>query len=263
MRGEGNTGRAGRRGAAAFADPIVLSLLFILLITAIFLAFPAIDLWMSGLFYDQGDGFFLIGTRALTAFRRSGELVVTVVVVGLLASVAFKLADPARTSLVPPNVVLFLLSTLAVGPGLIVNLLLKDHWGRPRPIEVEAFGGADPYVPVWQITDYCVGNCSFVAGEASSAIWLTALALVVPKEWRVPAAVVTFAYAALLSLTRIALGGHFLSDTLLAWGLTWLVIAVGYRALVERPPPSLRPAALEAGLTRLGLMLRGRRGTER
>ena len=28
---------------------------------------------------------------------------------------------------------IFLIATIAIGPGLIVNLGLKDHWHRPRP----------------------------------------------------------------------------------------------------------------------------------
>jgi membrane-associated phospholipid phosphatase len=64
-------------------------------------------------------------------------------------------------------------------------------------------------------------------------------------------------YAGLLSLNRLAFGGHFLSDILIAWGLTLFVIAICHRIFLANPPPWLAPARLEAGMTRLGQRLRG------
>ena len=177
------------------------------------------------------------------------------IVAAILASLAVKLSRPERPSLIPPRASLFLLSTLALGPGLLVNLILKDHWGRPRPMMVDVFGGDAPYVEVWRITDYCAPNCSFVAGEGSSAIWLTGLALVVPPRWRLTTALVTGVYALLLSLNRIAFGGHFLSDVLLSWGLTLLFIAVIYRFLFVHPPTTMTDASLDAALAKAGRAL--------
>jgi membrane-associated phospholipid phosphatase len=106
---------------------------------------------------------------------------------------------------------------------------------------------------------WCDTNCSFVSGEASSAMWLVAVALVLPGRIRRPAVVVAVAYAALLSLNRIAFGGHFLSDVLISFALTLLVIAVVYRLVILRPPRWLENATLEAGLARIGHALRGGR----
>ena len=38
-----------------------------------------------------------------------------------------------------------------VGPGLLVNTVLKDHVGRPRPVQLEQFRGHERYVPPFQI----------------------------------------------------------------------------------------------------------------
>ena len=239
------------------ADPIALCLLFALFVSAFFLAFPGVDMWVSGLFYAPGRGFPLAKSRGLVLFRKSEDIVLTAVIIVIVASFLLKLLRPDRPSAISPNVSLFLLSSLIVGPGLIVNVALKSNWGRPRPVMVEAFGGADPYVEVWKITDLCARNCSFVSGEASTAVWLTAIAFVVPRSWRVPVAVVAAIYAGLLSLNRLAFGGHFLSDIVISWGLTLLVIAVFHRIFLASPPPWLAPARLEAGVTRLGQRLRG------
>lgn len=254
------TNGTGTRLESLVRAPIAILLVLLATVSVVFLAFPGIDLRFSGLFFTPGKGFLLARNDALAAFRRSGDIAVTLVVVFLLAQIALKLARPDRPSLVAPNATLFLLTSLAAGPGLLVNVVLKDNWGRPRPVMVEQFGGAEPYVEVWRITGYCLRNCSFVAGEASSAIWLTALALVAPKAWRLPVAGITLAYALLLSLNRIAFGGHFLSDVLLSWGLTLLVIAIAWRLMIERPPAWLEGRRLEDGLTRLGQRLRRRSG---
>jgi lipid A 4'-phosphatase len=40
---------------------------------------------------------------------------------------------------------IFCLLVFLLGPGLIVNVILKDHWGRPRPRQVDLFGGTMQY----------------------------------------------------------------------------------------------------------------------
>jgi lipid A 4'-phosphatase len=238
------------------SDPLVLSVVFILLCSAFFLVFPGLDLAVSGFFYEPArGGFYLAGSPVLMLFRRSGDVLIVGVCAAVIVSVVMKLAKPERASLIPPRASILMVSTLALGPGLIVNLVLKDHWGRPRPSAINAFGGSAPYVDVWHITGYCATNCSFVSGEGSSAIWFMVIALVAPKAWRLPLAIVIGLYAGALSLNRIAFGGHFLSDVLLAWGITALIIALVYRLLYLDPPPALTDANLDAALARAGRAL--------
>ena len=240
-------------------NPIAVCLLAVAATSAFFLVFPGVDPWFSELFHRSRGGFWLRRNDLLGLFRQTNDVLIVVIVVALIASVAVKIARPDRPSPVPPNVTVFLLSTLVLGPLLLVNVVLKEHWGRPRPIQVDLFGGDAPYVEVWRITDWCAGNCSFVSGEASSAIWLVAVALVLPRAIRIPAVVVAAVYALLLSLNRIAFGGHFLSDVLISFALTLLVIAVVYRFVFRAPPDWLRNEALESGLARFGRALRGGR----
>jgi lipid A 4'-phosphatase len=244
------------RSPALLADPIVQAIAFILIVSLFFLALPGVDIWFSGLFYEPGDGFPMSHLGAFTGLRAIGDWLVKATVVLLIAALVLKLALPARPSLVAPRDVVFLLSALIVGPGLVVNLLFKETWGRPRPATVEAFGGDAPFVPVWHMSDHCSSNCSFVSGEASAAIWLVAAAIVVPARWRGQVFRALLVLAVLLSLNRIAFGRHFLSDTLMAWGLTLLVIAVLHRLIVEHPPAWLENDRLEAGLARAGIKLR-------
>jgi lipid A 4'-phosphatase len=242
------------------AHPVTAALLLVLLATAIFLAFPQIDIWFSQLFYRSRGGFWLRKNDVLGFFRGTNDVLIAAIVVVLIAAIAAKLARPGKPTPIAPNIVVYLLSSLILGPLLLVNVILKNNWGRPRPVQVDLFGGNAPYIEVWQITDWCDRNCSFVSGEASSAIWLVAVALLLPKPVRLPATVLAGAYAILLSLNRIAFGGHFLSDVVLSFGLTLLLIAVLHRVVIAQPPAWLSNAILDAGLTRIGAALRGHRG---
>lgn len=244
------------RTPVLLGEPIVQSIAFILIVSSIFLVFPGIDLWMSGLFYDPELGFPLSRIGALTALREFGHWLMIAVVIALFTALVIKLAQPIRPTPFQPRYIVFLLSALAIGPGLIVNVVLKEHWGRPRPDAIDIFGGDAPFVTVWRISDYCLGNCSFVSGEASSAIWLVAAAAIAPARWRGVAVSLLFALAVALSFNRVAFGRHFLSDILLAWGLTFLVIAALHRTIVTHPPEWMRNDRLEARLARLGMGLR-------
>jgi membrane-associated PAP2 superfamily phosphatase len=245
------------RSPVLITDPIVQILVGILLVSVFFLAFPGVDLWFSGLFHDSATGFFPMSRLgAFTGLRAFGEMLVWLTVLALLGSLLIKLALPGSRSLIPPRAVLFLVSTLAVGPGLIVNVIFKNNWGRPRPVSVEAFGGEAPFVGVWQFSDYCSRNCSFVSGEASVAIWLLAVAIVLPLPWRRWAIRAALVLVILLSFNRVAFGGHFLSDVLLAWGMTLLVIAVAHRLIYGGVIPGLTDARMDDALTRAGEALR-------
>ncbi len=236
--------------------PVRTLLIVTLVLSALFLLVPAFDVWFSSRFYDSEIGFPAALVPAFVWLRWLSNALVWAIGAGLIVSVLAKLAMPEWRSIIPVRATVLLGTTLALGPGLIVNGILKSMWGRPRPVEVTDFGGDFPFVPVWRISGYCDHNCSFVSGEASTAIWLVALVLVVPASWRRPVATTTLSLAVLFSLNRIAFGGHFLSDVLLSWSLTLLLIAAVHHRLYVEPLRGLDEATLDGGLTRTGRALR-------
>ncbi len=246
---------------ALIADPIVQSILAVLLVSLIFLTLPGIDPWFTGLFYNPKVGFPMDRLPAFTALRGLGDLAVKAIVVLLIGAMLVKIARPWRAAPIRPSHVIYLLSSLVIGPGLVVNVLFKEHWGRPRPDATAAFGGDAPFIEIWDMSDQCLNNCSFVSGEASAAIWLVAAAILLPLAWRPRARIVLCVFAILLSFNRIAFGRHFLSDVLMGWALTALVLAVMHRLIVDKPPAWLSDEKLEAGLTQFGWRLRGRKAT--
>jgi len=110
----------------------------------------------------------------------------------------------------------FLAAMLAIGPGLVANVILKDNWGRARPRHVVEFGGTKQFTPALLPARECVRNCSFVSGEASSAFApFFAAALLLP-QLRIALLAGGLLSGLAAGLIRMSQGGHFLSDVLFA-----------------------------------------------
>ncbi|WP_394713478.1 phosphatase PAP2 family protein [uncultured Roseibium sp.] len=235
--------------------PIAAVTVYVVLVSAFFLAFPSVDMWVSGLFYSDESGFWAQSEPFLRRLRHLGPYLVRIIAIASCAVLLLKILVPGRRPLVPLRAPLFLLTTLILGPGVLVNLILKNNWGRPRPVMVDLFGGDLPYQPVWWPTNLCDTNCSFVSGEASASIWLVAAVFLVPVAWRFAMLCFVLPLAFVLSVNRIAFGGHFLSDTMISWGLTLLVILVTHHLFYVRPPAFLGDRALDEAFTRKGRLL--------
>ncbi len=122
----------------------------------------------------------------------------------------------------------FVVACLLIGPGLLSNALLKENWGRARPIHTQNFGGSQPFTPALEPAENCQRNCSFVSGEASSLYALFfALALLVRRR-RIAMLLLGVGAGTAAGLVRIAQGGHFLSDVVFAGILMAFVVVSIY-----------------------------------
>jgi lipid A 4'-phosphatase len=138
---------------------------------------------------------------------------------------------------------LFLVLVAALGPGLVVNVLFKDHYGRPRPREVQQLGGQETFLPVWTKGSDPQAK-SFPCGHCSIGFYLATPYLVLRRRRRalaVASGLLGLAYGGLMGAARMMAGGHFLSDVLWAGGMTWLVALALY--LVVDPERAPDPAA--------------------
>ena len=216
-------------------EPVVVAAIAAVILSAYFAALPGVDLAISALFHSDA-GFALSGDPALKALRKSSSWVMGLMLLGLMATIAGGLIRNPRRLSIPVRRAAVLIAGLALGSGVVVNGLLKSMWGRARPIQIEAFGGDADFTRAWQVSDQCLSNCSFVSGEGSSAAWMVAVvAVMTPPEWRRWTLPVAIAYGAALSFNRIAFGGHFLSDILLSWALTAVVLAGLCRVMISCP----------------------------
>jgi len=221
------------RGLAAYVAVLALAV-------AMFLLFPGIDLWASALFYRPDSRFLLADWAPVRAVYRAVPYIVEFVAIGV--PTLFLISRSRRWRFGPLDVraAAFLLLSLALGPGLLVNAVLKDHWGRARPAQVTEFAGTQHFTPALIPADQCARNCSFPAGHPAMGFYLVSFAFLVrdPRRRRI-AEGAAIATGALIGVARMAQGGHFLSDVvfsgLLVYGTSWLL----YRAIIVHD--ALRP----------------------
>ena len=120
---------------------------------------------------------------------------------------------------------IFILLLLALGPGLVVNVLLKDQLGRARPREVVEFGGHHQFTQFWQ-PGSTGSNSSFPSGHAAIAFFMIAPWFVLRDNKQIIATgflVFGLSFGALVGVARILQGGHFVSDVVWAGGLIYLI----------------------------------------
>lgn len=196
--------------------------LVLLIITTGVLAHAGADLGVSALFYQHGS--WPIGEqfpwKLLYKIDRNPAVLLAVgwlvvIVVGYYRAGWQKWRRAG----------IFMVLLLILGPGLLVNSAFKEHWGRPRPREVVEFGGQKQFLQPWQPGVSGKGR-SFPSGHSSAAFYLVAPFFVYrfrkpqrAKRWLMGG----LAFGVAMSFARIAQGGHFLTDTLWAFGMVWIV----------------------------------------
>lgn len=187
-----------------------------ILSSIVFVAFPLIDIKIAGLFYKEGDGFIGAGTvwanfvsktlrPALSSAAILGLLVTTIIAMTNLTSV-----KQWRLPL------LYVWSSLIIGPGLIINEFLKSFIGRARPYKIIEFGGEAHFSKAYILSDQCHHNCSFVSGDVGFAAGLLSVALVLPPPFRYAGIALVVILVIAAAYYRMAVGKHFLSDVALA-----------------------------------------------
>jgi membrane-associated PAP2 superfamily phosphatase len=220
----------------------------------LFALHPELDIAISRRFYDAGgQGFWLRLDRTLGFLRHASMWVIAALAAPAGVALAVKLLLPFRRMLMSGRAVLFLLGTLALGPGLVVNLTMKEHWPRSRPIDVAEFNGDERFVPWWDPRGMCERNCSFVAGESSGAFWTLAPAALAPPPWRALAYTGAVAFGAAVGALRIAFGGHFFSDVVFAGVVIFLIVWVAHGLIYRWPATRLSDAAIEGAIERIGM----------
>jgi lipid A 4'-phosphatase len=218
----------------------------ILVLSTALIAWSGVDLKLSSLFciggaWPVGD---LQPWHALYTLDRIPSFIL-----GLcgLGAVLLGLLYQKRRSWIRPG--LFLVILLALGPGLVVNTIFKDYWGRPRPREIVQFGGKKEFLHPWQKGVAHAGR-SFPSGHSSAAFYLTAPFFVyrrknarVARMWLAGG----LSFGLIMSVARITQGGHFLSDTLWAWGMVHLVaVALYYLLGLDRAGSATEKAETES-----------------
>jgi lipid A 4'-phosphatase len=200
----------------------------------LFYAFPELDIRFSMLFYDPVSRFYLADAPFCRWLYESVEIVsIAWVVLAVLLLVALRIRKKKIWFGISARHLIYLLAALAIGPGLMVNLVFKDNWGRARPYDVIQFGGASAFTPAFVISGECHHNCAFVSGHAAMGFYFIAFGFLCQRR-RSLFFLLAGIYGAVVGLVRILQGGHFLSDVVFAYFIIHAVSAVLHWIMFER-----------------------------
>lgn len=177
---------------------------------------PAIDLDTARAFYVPGHGFPWRTSDLGVVVRRHGpEILLASAAVCLVLWLVGMWQKRVVLGLTTRKIV-YLLATLLIGPGLIVESLLKPYSGRARPQDLALFGGSADYTAPLSLADACASNCSFVSGHAAVAFWITAYAFIVPRAMRWSVLALGLLIGIAVGAVRVMQGAHFVSDIVYA-----------------------------------------------
>lgn len=224
---------------------------------AVYAKFPAVDLIVSSRYFDVARGFIHaqdplvlwlynwtppIG-RALALLAALHALLAPWLAKLLALSGRTDAADRCRGPWRHVSTV-FLCAAL-LGPGLLIEGVFKNTVGRPRPVQVEAFGGPQAFQGPFALGDNTEAHRSFCSSHAATGFALMGLGLTCGPVWRRRWFLIGLVSGAVIGAGRIMQGGHFLSDVIFAFYAVWLscelVAWIDQRRLKQGQPPPSRP----------------------
>lgn len=188
------------------------------------------DIKIQKLFYTAETGWFYADETLWSFLYNWGNI--PAVLLALLGLFIFLLGYFRNNLIRLRKAGLFLVIFIVLGPGLVVNAILKDHWGRPRPADIVQFGGTESFHQAWERGIPGQGK-SFPSGHASIGFFLFAPFFIFRKNAAKLAKVFLFmgiSYGLLMGLGRMLQGGHFPSDVLWAGVITYITGAILYYA---------------------------------
>ena len=233
--------------------PQLLALALLALIGTLPFWLSDLDLRVAALFYHPAAADpWWESSRDLWAFLyQASPLLGGLILIGSLLSIAA--TRIWRSQRRRRRYAIFVLAVTLLGPGLIINGVIKDYWGRPRPHQTVALGGTQPYVPPLKRTPGGLGK-SFPSGHSAIGFALGVFYFIWARRrprLALAAALASVALGTLLGIGRMTAGDHFLSDLIwsavltygVAFVLYWLVLRIPQweDATAVRPPPAPRP----------------------
>ena len=195
----------------------------LVLSVALFTLWPALDLMVTRYFFDASTQSFpanhwgwVHAMYVATPWLSRSLFVLGCVAWFLLPWSGWPQAKAWRRRL------LAWLLMAVLGLGLVVDWALKDNVGRPRPEQLQVFGGNTPFVPVFEPSKHCDMNCSFVSGHAAAGFSLMVWGMWANRSRRKRWTEIGVVAGLLIGCVRMAQGGHFLSDVVFSGWAVWL-----------------------------------------
>ncbi|GAB6888269.1 phosphatase PAP2 family protein [Desulfothermus okinawensis JCM 13304] len=180
------------------------------------------EITLSKYFFDPGRGWFLRNAQPWKFLYLYGPIPAIIMAgAGFLTFVSgFFIKKIKKYS----RIGLYLFLVMVIGPGIIVNGILKGHWGRPRPRQTKTFNGKLPYRTFWQKGTSGMGR-SFPSGHASVGFYLFTPYFVFrkkQKKWAYFFLTLGIGSGLLIGLARIIQGAHFITDIIYSGLIVYL-----------------------------------------
>ncbi len=195
-----------------------------------FVIWPEFDLYITRHFFSTGNGFIWKNHILTEAVYSLTNVIAASIIIGLPILIAAGWITRKEFLVRYRNIFIFMLIACIIGPGVMVNMILKDNWGRPRPRETIEFQGDWQYVPPFVPGFECRDCHSFVSGHASVGFFFFSLALVLRNRRWLWLPVIT---GAIIGLSRMGQGGHYLSDILFSGWVVWFCSIALYKLFLK------------------------------
>ncbi len=195
-------------------SPLVnISLVIFGVLTSILVIFPNLDIVISNIFYCKESASFCYKYQPIIRFFYVIISNITKLFLFLcFVYILYLLIKYNNIKIILKSSVIFLLISALIGPGIIVNSLLKNNFGRARPRNIVEFSGYKQFTPAFVVSDQCNKNCSFACGHASVGFYITIIAYIVNSRYFNRFYILGLLFGVLVGISRIVMWGHFASD---------------------------------------------------
>ena len=191
-----------------------ISLIITAFLTFLLILFPEVDISFSQLFFSEESGFIYQENFLVYQLYALLPLLTKLFILVCLLYLVYLIVKYRSYKIILRSGVFFLVIAAAISPGLVVNEVFKENFGRARPRHIEEFNGKREFTGAFTMSDQCKRNCSFSSGHAAMGYFLTAIAYTTNLLYFNRIYLIGIVFGSLVGLSRIVMGGHFLSDVL-------------------------------------------------
>jgi lipid A 4'-phosphatase len=204
--------------------------LLFLVTSIIFVTFPQIDITVAYLFYD-GKSFPLNGSWSENILYHSVKPIIIIFALSSISIFIYNNIKKKNILSIDAKAIIFILLILTIAPALIVNTTLKENWGRARPAQTINFGGDKEFTPAFIPSNQ--GGYSFSSGHTAAAFSILGFALLAKRRKKLFISIVMI-YGTLVSIARMASGGHFLSDVVTSFFIVYISTYIIYKLIFKK-----------------------------
>jgi lipid A 4'-phosphatase len=193
-----------------------ISLIITFCLSLFLVIFPELDISFSELFFSEENGFIYRKNFLIYQLYKLLPFLTKLFTVICLLGLVYIAIKYRNFKKIIRSGIFFLFITAIVSPGLVVNDVFKENFGRARPRQVEEFNGIKKFTRAFEVSDQCKHNCSFSSGHAAMGYFFSAVAYTANLLYFNKIYIAGIVFGSLVGLSRIMMGGHFLSDVVVS-----------------------------------------------